>query len=165
MKATLALAVANAMLALASPVNKRLLVTELEVKTVTAYVYPDGSPATHLGAQPTPEKAFVVFENIARPSPTPVAEPVVEQPEEAPAPVVQTPVEQPVVEAEEPEAAPQQTQPEVVQAAPAGSAQEASLNAHNIHRTNHSAPAVTWDSNLASYAQQLANTCNYGHDT
>lgn len=172
MKATFALAMANAMLALASPVNKRVLVTELEVKTVTAYVYPDGSPATHLGAQPTPAKAFVVFENIARPSSTPVAEPVVQpvetpEPEPEPEPVVETPVvEEPVVEVQQPEATPEQTQEtEVVDSAPAGSAQAASLNAHNVHRTNHSAPAVTWDSNLASYAQQLTDTCNYHHDT
>ncbi|KEZ39409.1 Uncharacterized protein SAPIO_CDS10118 [Scedosporium apiospermum] len=170
MKASLALAVANAMLALASPVHKRLYVTDLDIKTVTVFVYPDGSPATHLGPQPT-DKAFVVFENIANPQPTPEPQPEPTpapapepEPEPAPvaepepAPVVETPVEQPT--AEQPQA-----QPEPVQAAPAGSAQEASLNAHNVHRSNHSAPAVTWDSNLASYAQQLANTCNYGHDT
>lgn len=82
MKATLALAVANAVLAAANPLAKRVYVTDLEIKTVTSYVYPDGSPATHLGAQATaPAKGGAVFYKTiaqagnsneeAKPTPTP----------------------------------------------------------------------------------------------
>ena len=37
------------------------------------------------------------------------------------------------------------------------------LQCHNVHRANHSAPALTWSSSLAATAQQIAETCNYGH--
>lgn len=35
---------------------------------------------------------------------------------------------------------------------------------HNKHRANHTAADVTWDANLAKYAQVLADTCNFHHD-
>ncbi|EXJ86871.1 hypothetical protein A1O3_03825 [Capronia epimyces CBS 606.96] len=36
---------------------------------------------------------------------------------------------------------------------------------HNIHRTNHSATALTWSPSLAETAQMIAQTCVYGHVT
>ncbi|TPX24212.1 hypothetical protein DIZ76_013555 [Coccidioides immitis] len=36
---------------------------------------------------------------------------------------------------------------------------------HNVHRSNHSAEALTWDDNLESSAKQLADTCVYEHNT
>lgn len=41
----------------------------------------------------------------------------------------------------------------------------AALSEHNTLRAQHSAGAMSWDDNLASYAQDLAITCVYGHDT
>ena len=35
---------------------------------------------------------------------------------------------------------------------------------HNLHRANHSAGNVTWDSNLANWAKKLAETCVFAHD-
>ncbi|RDW66927.1 hypothetical protein BP5796_09676 [Coleophoma crateriformis] len=35
---------------------------------------------------------------------------------------------------------------------------------HNIHRSNHSATAATYDATIAGYAKTLADTCVYGHD-
>lgn len=35
---------------------------------------------------------------------------------------------------------------------------------HNIHRLNHSAPAVEWSDTYASYAAQTAATCVFAHD-
>ena len=32
---------------------------------------------------------------------------------------------------------------------------------HNVHRTNHSAPAVTWNDTVASWAREKANACVY----
>lgn len=57
--------------------------------------------------------------------------------------------------------------------APASSASDAkpsdyisrALHHHNIHRANHSAPAVTWSDELAETAQNIANSCRYEHDT
>ncbi|EXJ78888.1 hypothetical protein A1O1_09290 [Capronia coronata CBS 617.96] len=38
------------------------------------------------------------------------------------------------------------------------------LEAHNIHRANHSAAALTWATNLATIAGETAATCVYAHD-
>ena len=38
------------------------------------------------------------------------------------------------------------------------------LTHHNIHRTNHSAPALTWSDSLASTAQKIASSCKFEHD-
>ncbi|KAF4124416.1 SCP protein [Geosmithia morbida] len=35
---------------------------------------------------------------------------------------------------------------------------------HNYHRANHSSPDLTWDSDLASWAQNTAETCVFAHD-
>lgn len=39
------------------------------------------------------------------------------------------------------------------------------LRQHNLHRDNHSAPALVWDNRLASIAQDIASSCVYGHNT
>lgn len=39
------------------------------------------------------------------------------------------------------------------------------IDHHNIHRANNSAGTVTWDNNLAEIALQIANSCNYAHNT
>lgn len=36
---------------------------------------------------------------------------------------------------------------------------------HNVHRNNHSASALTWNSTLASIALSIAQTCVYEHNT
>lgn len=36
--------------------------------------------------------------------------------------------------------------------------------AHNLHRANHSAPAVEWDDELYNCAKTVAESCNYAHD-
>ena len=36
---------------------------------------------------------------------------------------------------------------------------------HNLHRSNHSAPDVAWDSALESTAAKIAATCVYAHNT
>lgn len=38
------------------------------------------------------------------------------------------------------------------------------LHYHNIHRANHSAPALEWSDELAGYAEQTANNCKLEHD-
>ncbi|KAI4743071.1 PR-1-like protein [Aureobasidium sp. EXF-12298] len=51
-------------------------------------------------------------------------------------------------------------------AAPAGKAttyQERVVDHHNVHRANHSAPALEWDSQLAATAAKIAATCVYAH--
>ena len=36
---------------------------------------------------------------------------------------------------------------------------------HNIHRANHSAPDIAWDSGLEASAKQVADSCVYAHNT
>lgn len=56
--------------------------------------------------------------------------------------------------------------PAPVQNVPAaGDYQSKILYHHNIHRANHSADALSWDPTLASYAQQVAASCNFVHNT
>lgn len=164
MKASLAIILAGVLAVAATPLDRRALVTKHDITTVTAYVYPDGSPATHL-PQPSqgPDTAVVFFkerEGDRRPKvvvPTPEAA--------APEPVAPQPA--PEAPKAEPVQAPVQEEPEPVQQAPAqsgSSVTEVSLNAHNIHRSNHSAPAIQWDDNLASIAQTHVNSCDYGHN-
>lgn len=38
------------------------------------------------------------------------------------------------------------------------------LTYHNAHRKNHSASAVTWNTNLASYAASVAASCTFAHN-
>ena len=39
-----------------------------------------------------------------------------------------------------------------------------SVVAHNIHRSNHSAPAVEWNDRIAGYAANSAASCKFAHD-
>lgn len=127
------------------------------------------------------------------PSPEPVAEAVVPSvnpgvfvevpsPEPTPAPTPEPTPEPVVVEAAAPEPTPEPTpEPAVVEAAPvvetapvaaAASVGEAPtdyksavLYHHNVHRSNHSAPALTYSDELASYAATLVSRCVFAHDT
>jgi uncharacterized protein YkwD len=42
--------------------------------------------------------------------------------------------------------------------------QETVLAHHNVHRANHSASALVWDSELESAAAEVAASCNYAHN-
>ncbi len=37
------------------------------------------------------------------------------------------------------------------------------LHQHNIHRSNHSAPKLSWDNRLAAIAKEVSESCVYGH--
>jgi uncharacterized protein YkwD len=37
------------------------------------------------------------------------------------------------------------------------------VDQHNVHRANHSSPAMTWSQSLADTALKIAQTCVYGH--
>ncbi|KAL2106401.1 hypothetical protein VUR80DRAFT_6784 [Thermomyces stellatus] len=164
MKATLALAMANAMLAAAKPANTCMYATQVDVKTVTAYVYPKSSPATHLSAQPTGDS--VNYETISEPATGSSDLPSSSDDSSE--------TEEPTEGSEEGSGS---TVPDLGLGGGSGgdsglgnsadfsSVQEVSLNAHNAHRANHSCDQVEWDSNLAERAQELADSCSYGHDT
>lgn len=39
------------------------------------------------------------------------------------------------------------------------------VNQHNLHRANHSSPALAWDDDLAKSAADIAASCVYAHNT
>lgn len=57
------------------------------------------------------------------------------------------------------------TSSSVVPSSTGNAYQQMLLDSHNIHRSNHSAPALAWNQTLAESALALANTCDYHHDT
>lgn len=56
------------------------------------------------------------------------------------------------------------TQPASGGSSPSGYAGVA-LDSHNVHRSNHSVSALQWDEGLANIAAQIARTCVYEHNT
>lgn len=131
---------------------------------------------------PTPEPV------VETPTPTPTPEPTpTPTPTPTPEPIVETPTPTPTPAAPTTTLAPQQADiiestptpveeapvvQETTAAAPPAVASPASgdykstvLFHHNVHRSNHSAPALTYDDTLAGYAAELAKTCVFKHDT
>jgi uncharacterized protein YkwD len=49
--------------------------------------------------------------------------------------------------------------------APSNDYQNAVIYNHNVHRANHSAPAMAWSPSLAATALKIAQTCVYAHST
>jgi len=141
--------------AVASPIQKvRNIKTDIVYVTQTFYVTAGAGYRNHKHTRvqtQTPPPVVVVTE-VPQPAPAP----------EAPAP--------------EPEAPPAPAPAPSVDAAPGPSSAPSTyvpgddyisraVNAHNVHRANHSAPAVTWDTELASIAAQIASSCKFEHDT
>lgn len=124
----------------------------------TSAVEPSSSSAVEAPAQeqsteqsqadpePTPEPA---------PEPTPTPEPTTEQ-AQASAPESTQEAYQPESTAE---SAPVQSQ----SSASGSPYQKACLDSHNIHRANHSAPALEWDDGLESTANIVASKCVFAH--
>ncbi|KAM0281468.1 hypothetical protein ACHAQH_003498 [Verticillium albo-atrum] len=169
MKSSIVLAVASAAMALGAALDKRAMETVWDIEyvtvTVTAGQAPAATPGNFFPEKPKkPEEAPAPVFSPVKPEPTP--EP---QPEPAPEPQPEpAPEPEPTPEAA-PEPAPEPEQPKTTaEAAPTaptgGDMQESALYAHNIHRQNHSAPAMEWGSDYAGYALQTAQTCVFEHD-
>ncbi|KAM5348860.1 hypothetical protein ACJ41O_008683 [Fusarium nematophilum] len=174
-----------------APIEKRALETEWVYEIVTVTVTAGDEPApepTHVvfleePAEPEPEPTTVVEKPASRRPKKVVAKPsstkAAEQPKttivyEAPKSTLQpAPEPEPT---KEPEPEPEPVQEEPAPTADSGSdssAPDLNLDAdyesvmlayHNIHRLNHSAPALAWDDTLAGYALNTANTCIFEHD-
>ncbi|OBT65412.1 hypothetical protein VE03_06103 [Pseudogymnoascus sp. 23342-1-I1] len=153
------------------------------VVPTTTSTPPVVTPTVPVAVAPVATEGVFVESTTPEPTPTPTPEPVVETPE----PVVETPTPTPTPAAPATTQAPQQaavveSTPTPVEAAPVvaqtteasaaavaspatGDYKSAVLYHHNVHRTNHSAPALTYDDTLAGYAAQVAKTCVFKHDT
>ncbi|KAL2884180.1 hypothetical protein SGCOL_000119 [Colletotrichum sp. CLE4] len=174
MKSSIVLAATGAVLAMGAAIDPRAMETVLDITYVTVTVTegvpietPAATPSSSLPPKveetPAPAPVFSTITTKRRSrtpkastTPTPTPEPVVEQP------VASEP-------AASSSAAPVASVVETTQSTPSTAAtvsdlQTAAIDSHNIHRSNHSAPALTWDADLASYALITAKTCVFEHD-
>lgn len=172
MKNSILIAAANAVLAIAGPVEKRAYVTEVATyyETVTVTEGSEPTPTAGVKQEAQPKVVVVTQTAGAQPAPEPTEEP------EQPSVVIVTASPDPTTES------PQPTQPaptsEQVIEAPSSVAVEYptpsapsdddfignALYHHNLHRANHSAPELSWDDKIAGYASNTAKTCHFGHD-
>lgn len=180
--------------ALATPVKKwleeRALVVNYVTTTTVVWVtagqatVPTVAPVAPVA--PVAEKAAVVaphrsnghYHKAAQPAPKPEEPTTTAAPAPAPPPPSSTPVAAPVkvVETTSTPPAPAassntnsgSTQPPTTYPSNLDTESEVykalALQHHNIHRANHSADALEWDDELASYAAQTAKTCVWAHD-
>lgn len=112
------------------------------------------------GAEPkkTPEAKHYGHKNNH-----PVVQPYAEQPKPAPTPAAYIPVQ---YEAPSRSSAAPVTNTGGVDLPDLGDDyKNQCLYHHNIHRANHSVPALTWSESLADIARQIGSSCRYEHDT
>lgn len=119
---------------------------DVEVAYVTSIV-----TVTAFGSAPTepakaPHYGHKSSKVVYAPVPTPTAY-------EAPAPVYSAPASS---------SAASETSPS--DGSPLSVYKSAVLHAHNLHRANHSVPALEWDGELEKCARELAQKCIYRHD-
>ncbi|RYP11320.1 hypothetical protein DL764_000138 [Monosporascus ibericus] len=191
MRTSIFIAAASAALALAGPVEKRKYVTTVQVHYETVTVTEGAEPAKPTAEQlPQPSTYEVVAPEPTTEAPEPtteVPEPTTEapevvvittymgQPEPEPEPTtpVVTVVEPPAEPTKEPEPEPTIEEASVPPSSVAASQPTApadddfegtAIYHHNLHRYNHSSPAVEWDSEIAGYASNTAATCVFAHD-
>ncbi|OAA60242.1 scp-like extracellular protein [Niveomyces insectorum RCEF 264] len=170
MKSSLALVLASSLLAAAGPIKRAVFtntVTDLVYVTVT--VSPSSTKATVVATTPTttaaakpttPNAAVETLTRTVTPTPAPAAPTQAPAPA-PPAPAPAAPAAPAAQVAHGPAAAPA---PPAAQASAPSDYAGAAVNQHNLHRTNHSAAAVSWNSDLASYAATTASSCVFAHD-
>ena len=164
MKASLFLAATGAALAVAGPIaglDKRAMETDWVVEMVTVTVTEGNIAAAPTTIEPPQQKVKKPTVKRPKQAKKPKPEPVFTtiQPEPVPEPVPE-PTQAPSRDPPKQDP-PKQENP----SSGAGSYADLMLKHHNMHRANHSAPALTWDSNLASAAATLGNTCVFDHNT
>lgn len=182
MKSSIFIAAAGAILAVASPVNdKRVMKTVIETDivyvTVTAGEEPQSmffAGAHRTKELPTTSSTSTTTSTSSTPPPPPPPETPTPTPEPEPttAPAVEVPAPEPTTEApapavETPTVVDKPASTPVVDAEPASSPTDfasTAVYAHNLHRVNNSAPAVSWGESYASYAAQTAKSCKFAHD-
>ncbi|EED14813.1 SCP-like extracellular protein, putative [Talaromyces stipitatus ATCC 10500] len=188
MKGSLIIGALCALGAVASPLNMRVLVTDIEVTVVTITVtetpgYTPAAATTTVPASTTSVAPTTVpvagAANLNNEYPRPpltstststtlVVPSSSSTTFVAPEPtttVAAAPAPTPVEPSTTSTSTSASTSPSVAPSSAGSSYQSLILNSHNIHRSNHSAPALTWNETLAESALKLANTCDYHHDT
>ncbi|RDL41499.1 uncharacterized protein BP5553_01478 [Venustampulla echinocandica] len=177
MRSSIPIASLFAALAIAKPLNhmhhKKAYVTEMDVVVETKYVtITEGAPL------PTPLEANVAAVTTVLVQNTVYDAPVKASP--APVKVVPSAPAAVFVQKEQPAPTPSKAAAPVVVAAPAPVApvvsapaadtngltpfQLASINAHGVHRGNHSVGGLSWNATLATSAAANAAKCVFAHD-
>lgn len=175
MKSALFLVGVSAMLASASPVRgphaKRVLETEwvYDVVTVTVTAGQEQPTDVVFLEEPAPTTHKRVHTRRPKPSNVVITTTIVpEQPATTAAPAPEKPATT-VAPKPEPETTVVEA-PKSTAAAPVSGDisladyQTAVVDHHNLHRSNHSAPALQWDTTLAQYAENTASGCVFAHD-
>lgn len=186
------LAATGAAMAMAGPIGARLdkramqtdWVYEVVTVTVTEGNEPGGAfieqPKTKVTttssstAPPPPPPEPTIVEPVPEPEPEPTQPPSPRPPKaKPPKPSTKTKKPKPTKKPEpepspepEPEPEPEpvpEPEPEPEQPGLDEYA-KTMLEHHNMHRTNHSAPDLSWDSTLAQYAKNTAVECKFEHD-
>ncbi|KAI1635962.1 CAP domain-containing protein [Biscogniauxia mediterranea] len=165
MRSSLVVAATSAAMAVASPLMETTYVMEYYTVTVTGSGNAEPTPdvRNHYQAveQSTSQDVTVVYVTEEQPAP---------QATTAPSVVVVTATynAQPTTESPSPSPVSSTSTSAAVDAQPSEPASDdfagSAVYHHNIHRANHSAVAVTWDDEIAGYAQLTADTCKFAHD-
>ncbi|RFU77860.1 hypothetical protein TARUN_4361 [Trichoderma arundinaceum] len=129
-----------------------------------AQVTPQPAPKPTQQA-PAPPPAAAPKPVYAPPPPPPAAPSPAPSPKPSPKPAPKPAPAPEVVAKPSPKPSPSPSPaPKPASSSSGGSYQSAMVNEHNIHRANHSAPALEWDDTLAGYAQITAQGCVFAHD-
>ncbi|KAI0116619.1 PR-1-like protein [Hypoxylon sp. NC0597] len=171
MKSSILVAAGAASLAMSSPLVKR----KIETSWVVEY-----DTVTVTGTEAETAKPTIFWGEKNRPSSTSTSVPVVIVTVTPSAPAPEPTTAQPsYVIVTETQGVPQQATTQQPVAAPSPSSSSApvsqappasddfiaiALQHHNEHRSNHSAPEVSWSDKLAGYAAITAATCKMQHD-
>ncbi|KAI0440150.1 CAP domain-containing protein [Xylaria telfairii] len=158
MKSSIFLAATGAALALSNPLNKRVWETDIVTEYYTVTVTGDAPKPTPTNVKVRPHtRPYQQQPPVEQPEPTTTSQEVVI--------VTVTPEPAPTTQKEEtPTTADTPAQATNQVPAEGDSFQSEALYHHNIHRSNHSSPAVSWNSEIAGYAGNTAATCKFAHD-
>ncbi|KAI1818572.1 PR-1-like protein [Poronia punctata] len=161
MKSSIFLAATSAMLAMAGPVEKRAMETEVVVEYYTVTVTGERPAPTPSNIKVRPHGHTHNHSPVHETKPTPVVTVTATPEQEKPKPTKQAP---PPTEHAPTKGGNSGNSGHSDKAIDDKNFQDQSVFHHNIHRANHSAPEVGWDHTLAQWADNTANTCTFKHD-
>ncbi|KAH8164201.1 hypothetical protein CIB48_g4065 [Xylaria polymorpha] len=159
MKSSIFLAATGAALALSNPLNKRVWETDVVTEYYTVTVTGDAPKPTPTNVKVRPHtRPYQQQPPVEQPEPTTTSQAVVI--------VTVTPEAEPTTTTQKQEPTTVDTPAQATNQVPAegDSFQSEALYHHNIHRSNHSSPAVSWNPEIAGYAGNTAATCKFAHD-
>ncbi|KIW79552.1 hypothetical protein Z517_06164 [Fonsecaea pedrosoi CBS 271.37] len=168
--APFAIAALCAGMAVASPLDKRDYVTEIDLYTVTVTVTgypPTDTPAVSSGSSWGSWGAWHggSSEDWSSESPAPTSAAPADTPAPSPPPSEAPATTSDSWAAPEASSTPTQAAPSPVSTAVSSDYQQGILDSHNMHRDNASVPHLSWSDEMASIAAQIAASCVYAHDT